>query len=113
MKTPLTNVQQVGQYDDTIYWTTVKETTVKFPRSKPAMVSLTVVGLVSPILLSSSVGATVTKMVGNGVSVSVSWTEYDPDDLLGLPGNVHVGVPRRRTRSVRDVLLRERDGLRL
>ena len=64
---------------------------MKFPRSKPAMVSLTVVGLVSPILLSSSVGATVTKTVGNGISVSVSWTEYDPDDLLGLPGNVHIG----------------------
>lgn len=36
-------------------------------------------------------GASTVKTKGTATSVDISWTEYDPDDLLRLPGNVHVG----------------------
>jgi hypothetical protein len=49
------------------------------------------IGLASPLCFASSAGAQSTRTSGAGNSVDVSWTEYDPDDLLGLPGNVHIG----------------------
>jgi hypothetical protein len=33
----------------------------------------------------------VTRTSGTGEYLNLSWTEYDPDDVLGLPGNVHIG----------------------
>ncbi len=49
------------------------------------------IGLASPLLYASSAGAQTTRTSGTGTNIDISWTEYDPDDLLGLPGNVHVG----------------------
>lgn len=49
------------------------------------------IGLTTPVLLTSSVGAWSQRTSGSGTSLDIGWTEYDPDDLLGLPGNVHVG----------------------
>lgn len=49
-------------------------------------------GLALPVVAYGTVGAaSKTRTSGTGESVDVSWTEYDPNDLLGLPGNVHVG----------------------
>lgn len=36
-------------------------------------------------------GASVYRTQGNGQNFYVSWTEYDPDDVLGIAGNVHIG----------------------
>ena len=51
----------------------------------------TALGLAAPLIVSGPVGAVVTRTSGSGQNIDVSWTEYDPDDLLGLPGNVHIG----------------------
>lgn len=56
-------------------------------RSVPAMAIV----LMAPLVMNGSAGASVIRTSGNGQYVDVSWTEYDPDDLLGLPGNVHIG----------------------
>jgi len=37
------------------------------------------------------VGADTIRSRGSGQHFHTSWTEYDPDDILGLPGNVHIG----------------------
>lgn len=42
-------------------------------------------------LLVTPAEAGVTRTSGNGTNFDVSWTEYDPLDVLRLPGNVHVG----------------------
>lgn len=56
-----------------------------------AVLAATTTALVAATL-ASPVGASQTvKTKGNGTRVNVSWTEYDPDDLVGAPGNVHVG----------------------
>ncbi|NNE11657.1 MAG: hypothetical protein HKN41_05360, partial [Ilumatobacter sp.] len=48
-------------------------------------------GLLVPLVGGSGVDAGSTRTKGTGRSINLGWTEYDPDDLLGLPGNVHVG----------------------
>lgn len=56
-----------------------------------ALAPALIVGLVSPFLFASSAGARSMRTSGTGTNIDISWIEYDPDDLLGLPGNVHVG----------------------
>ncbi len=51
----------------------------------------TTVAILSSLLISPAAGANVTRTSGTGYNVSISWVEYDPDDLLRLPGNTHVG----------------------
>lgn len=45
----------------------------------------------SPAFVGSVGAETVTRTKGTGSSLNLSWTEYDRDDVLRLPGNVHVG----------------------
>ncbi len=52
-----------------------------------ALVAALAVAAIAPIAESSGV----TRTRGNGWLFDINWTEKDPDDLLGLPGNVHVG----------------------
>jgi len=60
------------------------------------IISLLAVGVALAISSAASAApaaaaTTVTKTSTTGQNVSLSWTEYDPDNLLGLPGNVHIG----------------------
>lgn len=57
------------------------------------IIFLTAAGLAGLGLLPSPVAAgnSTVKTKGTGSSFNISWTEYDPDDLLRLPGNVHIG----------------------
>lgn len=48
-------------------------------------------GVITPLIVSSPAAAVVTRTSGTSQGIDVSWTEYDPDDVLGLPGNVHIG----------------------
>lgn len=64
---------------------------MKRPAITTVILPALLMGLASPLLLSTSAGAQSTRVSGKGVYIDVSWTEYDADDLLGLPGNVHVG----------------------
>lgn len=59
--------------------------------SKRLTLSALAVGVAVPLVVSVPAQAVVTRTSGTGQYVNVSWTESDPDDLLGLPGNVHVG----------------------
>lgn len=43
------------------------------------------------IAVPATVGAETIRSRGTGNNVDISWIEYDPDDVLGLPGNTHVG----------------------
>ncbi len=52
-----------------------------------ALVAALMVAAIAPIAESRSV----TRTKGTGWWFDISWTENDPDNLLGLPGNVHVG----------------------
>lgn len=54
----------------------------------PAVACLTVAALASPASAARPDSST---NVRSGERASVSWTELDPDDDLGLPGNTHVG----------------------
>lgn len=54
-------------------------------------VACAALALTAPLILGGTASAVVTRTSGTGQYVDVGWTEYDPDDLLGLPGNVHVG----------------------
>ena len=54
----------------------------------PAAACLAVAALASPAAAARPDGST---NVRSGQSAFVSWTELDPDNLLGLPGNTHVG----------------------
>ena len=47
--------------------------------------------MITPLIVSSPAAAVVTRTSGTSQGIDVSWTEYDPDDVLGLPGNVHIG----------------------
>lgn len=50
--------------------------------------------LLTSVLWAPAANATSTwRAKGNGSQFSVSWTEYDLDDLLNIPGNVHLGYP--------------------
>lgn len=61
-------------------------------RTKKAIACAALMGLVAPVLLVGTAGAAgKTRTSGTGQSLDVGWTEYDPGDLLGLPGNVHIG----------------------
>lgn len=53
--------------------------------------SATTFVLLTSVLLSPAASANVTKTKGTGHNFFTSWTEYDPKDDLGLPGNTHVG----------------------
>lgn len=53
--------------------------------------ALLALGVIGATVIPAPAGATVTRTSGTGQYVNLSWTEYDPDDVLGLPGNVHVG----------------------
>lgn len=46
---------------------------------------------VGSIALPATVGAETIRSSGQGQSLDLSWIEYDPGNLLGLPGNTHVG----------------------
>ena len=60
--------------------------------ARKLLAGATIAGLTFSFAIPATVGAaSKTRTSGNGESVDLSWTEYDPDDLLGLPGNVHVG----------------------
>ncbi len=59
--------------------------------SKRLPLSALAVGVAAPFVVALPAQAIVTRTSGTGEYVNVSWTELDPDDLLGLPGNVHVG----------------------
>lgn len=52
-----------------------------------ALVAVLMVAAAIPI----AEGRSTTRTSGNGWHIDVSWQENDPDDLLGLPGNVHLG----------------------
>lgn len=54
----------------------------------PALACLTVAALASP---ASAARPDSSSSVRSGERASVSWTELDPNDDLGLPGNTHVG----------------------
>lgn len=57
---------------------------------RAATAALTV-GLVLPLAASTGADAGSVRTKGTGRSFNIGWTEYDPADVLGLPGNVHVG----------------------
>ena len=59
--------------------------------SKRLTLQALAIGVAAPIVLAMPAQAGVTRTSGTGEFINVSWTEMDPDDLLGLPGNVHVG----------------------
>lgn len=62
------------------------------PRARRYAVSTLATGLVGGLVIASAASAGVTtKTSGTGQNLYASWTEYDPDNILGLPGNVHVG----------------------
>ncbi|NNF63817.1 MAG: hypothetical protein HKN07_06115 [Acidimicrobiia bacterium] len=50
-----------------------------------------VVGMLTMAVVASPAGAAGAKQTGEGGNFDTTWTEYDPDDILGLPGNVHIG----------------------
>lgn len=54
----------------------------------PAAACVAVAALASPAAAARPDGST---NVRSGQSASVSWVELDPKNLLGLPGNTHVG----------------------
>ena len=60
--------------------------------SKRAFASAMSLALLASVLWAPAANAGSTyRAKGNGSQFWVSWTEYDPKDLLGIPGNVHVG----------------------
>jgi hypothetical protein len=60
--------------------------------SKRAFTSTMSLALLASILWAPAAGAdTIYRAKGTGSQFWISWTEFDPDDLLRLPGNVHVG----------------------
>lgn len=57
-------------------------------------VALAAVATLAPTVLltgAGDAGAETIRSSGTAQNVDISWIEYDPDDLLGLPGNTHVG----------------------
>lgn len=60
-------------------------------RSGRTVLSAAAIGFTALVVLPSPADAVVTRTSGTGEYFNVSWTEYDPEDLLGLPGNVHIG----------------------
>lgn len=56
-----------------------------------ALLPCLALGITVPLVAGGVAGADSTRTRGQGRSLDVSWTEYDPDDLLRLPGNVHIG----------------------
>ncbi len=52
-----------------------------------ALVAALMVAAFAPI----AEGGSTIRTKGNGWSFGISWAENDPDDQLGLPGNVHLG----------------------
>lgn len=55
-----------------------------------------VVGAIATACMVTSVGvgpaaSSTIRTSGDTVQMDISWTEYDPDDILRLPGNTHVG----------------------
>ncbi len=60
--------------------------------TKRAFASAMSLALLASVLWAPAANAGSTyRAKGNGSQFWVSWTEYDPEDLLGIPGNVHVG----------------------
>lgn len=55
------------------------------------LAAIAVVGVSAPFLVAGNATAGAIRTKGVNRSIDLSWIEYDPDDLLGLPGNVHVG----------------------
>lgn len=60
-------------------------------RSRHLAIGILAIGTAGLTIVPAQAGAVVTKTSGTGQNMNLSWTEYDPDDLLGLPGNVHIG----------------------
>lgn len=61
------------------------------PLARHRPLSVVAGGLALVFALPQTAGAIVTRTSGTGQYVNVSWTEYDSNEDLGLPGNVHVG----------------------
>lgn len=61
------------------------------PRARRAIVPVIALSGLVPIAIGLPASAGSTRTSGVGTSVYLSWTEYDPADQLGLPGNVHIG----------------------
>ncbi len=52
---------------------------------------VTALAVMATLVWAAPAGAEVFRSRGTGQQFFVSWTEYDPDDALGILGNTHVG----------------------
>ncbi len=55
------------------------------------LASVIAIVAVTALLAAPAAGASAVRAKGSGWQFSVSWVELDPEDVLGLPGNVHLG----------------------
>lgn len=60
-------------------------------KARRAVVPALLAGAIVSSAVAVPADAGSTRTSGTGRYLDVGWTEYDPDDLLGLPGNVHIG----------------------
>jgi hypothetical protein len=60
-------------------------------RARRAVFPALVLSSLVPLAVAVPATAGSSRTFGTGKSVNVGWTEYDPNDVLGLPGNVHIG----------------------
>lgn len=61
------------------------------PTTRRALVAAATTVLATSVLASPAGAGLTVRTKGDGTRVNISWTEYDPDNLIGAPGNVHVG----------------------
>ena len=64
---------------------------MKTPLAPRKFAIMLVVGMLTMAVIASPAGAANANQAGEGRDFYTTWTEYDLDDTLGLPGNVHVG----------------------
>lgn len=64
---------------------------MKTARARRTIATATTLGLLAMAVVASPAAAADYRQVGEGRQFYTSWTEYDLDDSLGLPGNVHLG----------------------
>lgn len=64
---------------------------MRIPSGRRTITAATAVAILASLVISPAAGASSTRTSGTGYSLSTSWIEYDPDNLLNLPGNTHVG----------------------
>lgn len=61
-------------------------------RTKRTIAPAMALALLTTVLWAPAASAGSTyRAKGSGSQFWINWTEYDPDDTLGIPGNVHVG----------------------